>query len=156
MTARNPPAASRSRAKTCGTYSPVADNPSPAHVRCRSGPKERPLRGHSRTLAQARLLVHLQALGHSFRMSFEAIFRGWQAKRQRGRAAHAEERAFVSDYQRQPKNRLSQVLFTLAFAATLVGGSFAGTGSELGLFVGIPALIATVAVGRWIFKNWDY
>jgi hypothetical protein len=89
-------------------------------------------------------------------MSFEAIFRGWRTNRQRERAAHAEERAFVSDYQRSPKNRLSQVLFTLALAATIVGGSFAGAGSELGLFVGVPALIATVAIARWIFKNWDY
>jgi hypothetical protein len=89
-------------------------------------------------------------------MSFEAIFRGWQAKRQRERAAHAEERAFVSDYQRQPKNRLSQILFSVALGATIVGGSFAGAGSKLGLFVGVPALLATVAIGRWIFKNWDY
>jgi len=88
-------------------------------------------------------------------MSFVAIFH-WRTKRQHERASHAEERAFVSDYQRLPKNRLSQVLFALAFGATIVGGSFAGSGSELGLFVGVPALIATVAIGRWIFKNWDY
>jgi hypothetical protein len=89
-------------------------------------------------------------------MSFVALFRGWRTKRQRERAAHAEERAFVSDYQRLPKNRLSQVLFTLAFGATIVGGSFAGAGSMLGLFVGVPALVATVAIARWILKNWDY
>jgi hypothetical protein len=89
-------------------------------------------------------------------MSFEAIFRGWRTNRQRERAAHAEERAFVSDYQRSPKNRLSQVLFSVALGATIVGGSFAGAGSKLGLFVGVPALIATVAIARWIFKNWDY
>jgi hypothetical protein len=89
-------------------------------------------------------------------VSFVAIFRGWQAKRQRERAAHAEERAFVSDYERRPKNRLSQILFTVAFGAAIVGGSFAGAGSELGMFVGVPALIATIVVTRWIFKNWDY
>jgi hypothetical protein len=89
-------------------------------------------------------------------MSVVAIFRAWQTKRRRERAAHAEECAFVSDYERRPKNRLSQVLFTLAFGATIVGGSFAGAGSELGLFVGVPALIATIVVARWIFKNWDY
>jgi hypothetical protein len=86
-------------------------------------------------------------------MSFVAT---WRTKWQRERAAHAEERAFVSDYQRSPKNRLSQVLFTVAFGATIVGGSFAGAGSLLGLLVGIPALIATVVIARWIFKNWDY
>jgi hypothetical protein len=89
-------------------------------------------------------------------MSLVAIFRRWRTKRQRERAAHAEERAFVSDYERLPKNRLSQVLFTLAFGTTIVGGSFAGAGSMLGLYVGVPALLATVAIGRWIFKKWDY
>jgi hypothetical protein len=89
-------------------------------------------------------------------MSFRATFGLWRTKRQRERAAHAEERAFVSDYQRQPKNRPSQLLFTLAFGTTIVGASFAGAGSLLGLYVGVPALVATVAIARWIFKNWDY
>lgn len=89
-------------------------------------------------------------------MSFETIVRGWQAKRRRERAAHAEERAFVSDYQRLPKNRLSQVLFTLAFGATIAGGSLAGAGSMLGLLVGVPALVATVVIARWILRNWEY
>jgi len=89
-------------------------------------------------------------------MSSVAIFRRWRTKRQRERAAHAEERAFVSDYERSPKNLPSQLLFILAFGATIVGASFAGAGSLLGLYVGVPALVATVAIARWIFKNWDY
>jgi hypothetical protein len=89
-------------------------------------------------------------------MSFVAIFRRWRTKRQRERAAHAEERAFVSDYERLPKNRLSQILFTLAFGTTIVSGSVAGAGNLLGLYIGLPALLATVASARWIFKNWDY
>lgn len=89
-------------------------------------------------------------------MSFLATFAVWRTKRHRERAAHAEERAFVSDYQRRPKNRPSQLLFTLAFGTTIVGASFAASGSRLGLYVGVPALLATVVIARWIFKNWDY
>ncbi len=89
-------------------------------------------------------------------MSFLAVFRTWRTKRQRELAAHAEERAFVSDYERSPKNRPSQLLFVLSFGATIVGASFAASGSRLGLYVGVPALLATVATARWIFKNWDY
>jgi hypothetical protein len=48
------------------------------------------------------------------------------------------------------------MLFTLAFGTTIVGASFAASGSRLGLYVGVPALLATVAIARWIFKNWDY
>jgi hypothetical protein len=50
----------------------------------------------------------------------------------------------------------SLVVLDVLLGATIVGGSFAGAGSELGLFVGVPALLATVAIGRWILKNWDY
>jgi hypothetical protein len=89
-------------------------------------------------------------------MSFLTTFDVWRTKRQRERAAHAEERAFVSDYQRRPKNRPSQLLFVLGFGTTIVGASFAASGSRLGLYVGVPALLATVAIARWIFKNWDY
>jgi hypothetical protein len=89
-------------------------------------------------------------------MSSVAVFRRWRTKRQRERAAHAAERAFVSDYERSPKNLPSQLLFILAFGGTIVGASFAGAGSLLGLYVGVPALVATVAIARWIFKNWDY
>ena len=115
-----------------------------------------PTVGSFGTLAQVSLLVHRQALRHSFCVPFRAIFRGWRTKRQRERAAHAEERAFVSDYQRQPKNRPSQLLLSLGIGVTLVGASFAASGSRLGLYVGVPALLATVAIARWIFKNWDY
>lgn len=89
-------------------------------------------------------------------MSFGAIFRGWRTKRRRERAAHAEERAFVSDYRRQRKNKPSQILFSLGLGATLVGASFGAAGSRLGLYVGVPALLATVGITLWIFKNWDY
>jgi hypothetical protein len=89
-------------------------------------------------------------------MSFLATFDVWRTKRQLERAAHAEERAFVGDYQRRPRNRPSQLLFVLGLGTTIVGASFAASGSRLGLYVGVPALLATVAIARWIFKNWDY
>lgn len=89
-------------------------------------------------------------------MSFLATFGVWRTKRQRELAAHAEERAFVSDYERSPKNRPSQLLFVLGFGTTIVGASFAASGNRLGLYLGVPALLATVAIARWIFKNWDY
>jgi hypothetical protein len=99
------------------------------------------------------LLVAWRPLSHSLRMTFLA---SWRTKRQRERAAHAEERAFVSDYQRQPKNRPSQILLSLGIGTTLVGASFGASGSRLGLYVGLPALLATVAIAWWIFRKWDY
>lgn len=93
---------------------------------------------------------------HSFRMSLLATFHGLRTKRQRERAAHVEERAFVSDYQRQRKNKPSQLLFSLGLGATIVGASFGASGSRLGLYVGVPALLATIGIAVWIFKNWDY
>lgn len=89
-------------------------------------------------------------------MQFLATFDVWRTRRQRQRATHAEEPAFVSDYQRRPKNRPSQLLFILALGTTLVGASFGASGNRLGLYVGAPALLATVAIARWIFRNWDY
>ena len=97
-----------------------------------------------------------RSLSHSFRMSFLATLSGWRTKRRRERAAHAEERAFVSDYQRQRKNKPSQLLFSLGLGATIVGASFGASGSRLGLYVGVPALLATIGIAVWIFKNWDY
>lgn len=85
-----------------------------------------------------------------------AMLRGWWAKRQRERAAHAEERAFVSDYDRQAKNKPSQLLLAVAFCATLASTSLAIAGSRVGLYVVIPSLLVTVATLRWCFKNWDY
>ena len=89
-------------------------------------------------------------------MSPGTTFGEWRAKRKRELEAHAEERAFVSDYERSSKNRPSQLLFVLGFGATIVGASFAAAGDRLGLYVGVPALVATVVVARRIFKNWDY
>ena len=115
------------------------------------------LMGHIRgALGQVSLLVHRRPLRQTFRMSFLTDFGAWRERRGLERAAHAEERAFVSDYQRQPKNRPSQILLTLAIGATIVGGSFAGAGSRLGLYLVVPCLLATVLIARWCLKNWDY
>jgi Flp pilus assembly protein TadB len=89
-------------------------------------------------------------------MSFRATVRGWRTKRQLDRAAHAEERAFVSMYDRQGKNRPSQLLLAVAFCATLASTSLALAGSRVGLYVVVPSLLVTVATLWWCFRTWDY
>jgi hypothetical protein len=75
----------------------------------------------------------------------------------REREAHAEERSFVSGYERQKKNKLSQLLLMVFVGATFVGGSLLlAVGSLVGLIMVIVCLPASVATGVWCFKKWDY
>jgi Flp pilus assembly protein TadB len=89
-------------------------------------------------------------------MSFRATVRGLRTKRQLDRAAHAEERAFVSVDDRAARNRPSQLLLAVAFCATLASTSLAVAASRVGLYVVAPSLLVTVATLWWCFKTWDY
>jgi hypothetical protein len=90
-------------------------------------------------------------------MSFLATDRAWWARRQqRKREAHAEERSFVSIYERKKKHKPSQLLLMVFVGATFVGGSLMLVGSVVGFIMVIVCLPATVATGVWCFKKWDY
>ena len=90
-------------------------------------------------------------------MSFLAMDRAWWARRQQPkREARAEERSFVSVYERKKKNKLSQLLLMVFVGATLVGASLMAVGSVVGFIMVIVCLPATVATAVWCFKRWDY
>ncbi len=74
------------------------------------------------------------------------------------RAARAEAKAFRPGVKgaKSSKNRGSQISLALALGGTLVGGSLMLVGSYVGfalLVVGIPA---TVGIGVWCLRHWDY
>jgi hypothetical protein len=89
-------------------------------------------------------------------MSFLAMGRARWAGRERKREAYAEERSFVSVYERKKKNKLSQLLLMAFVGATLVGASLMVVGSIVGFILVIVCLPATVVTGVWCFKKWDY
>jgi hypothetical protein len=73
------------------------------------------------------------------------------------RADRAEIEEFDAASRRlRPKNRKSQALLAVALCATFVGGSLMIVGSYVGFALFIVGLPATVAIGWWCFRNWDY
>jgi hypothetical protein len=74
------------------------------------------------------------------------------------RADRAEAKAFRPGFGRRglPKNRKSQLLLALAICATFVGGSLSLVGSYVGFALFSVGLPATVAIGVWCMRNWDY
>lgn len=94
-------------------------------------------------------------------MSFLATIRAGQSRRrQRKREARAEERAFVSVYDRRKKNKPSQLLLLVGMGASVVGASLIAVGTSGGVLVGFVlvgvGVPLTVAAGVWALKNWEY
>jgi hypothetical protein len=75
-------------------------------------------------------------------------------RRQRKREAHAEERSFVSMYDRRSKNRISQSLWVLAMLVTF-GGGFLATVSWAGFIVLVVGLVSLITIFLWALRNWD-
>ena len=74
------------------------------------------------------------------------------------RSDRAEIKAFRPGVEGRPvsKQRGSQVVLVLGFAATFVGAWLAVVGNVVGivlLVVGLPTLLAAAV---WSFRNWDY
>jgi hypothetical protein len=90
-------------------------------------------------------------------MALSEVLRRW-APTDQGRADRAEAKAFRDGFNRRglSKNRKSQLLLTLAVCATFVGGSLSLVGSYVGFGLFIVGLPATVAIGVWCLRNWDY
>lgn len=89
-------------------------------------------------------------------MSFLTAVRAGQNRRQQGKEARAEERAFVSVYDRQKRNKPSQVLLLLGMGASVVGASLMAVGSLVGFILVAVGVPFTVATAVWVFKHWNY
>jgi hypothetical protein len=74
------------------------------------------------------------------------------------RADRAEAKAFRPgiSHESWSKNRKSQLLLALAICVTFVGGSLSLVGSYVGFALFVLGLPATVAIGVWCLRNWDY
>lgn len=62
----------------------------------------------------------------------------------------------MSVYDRQKRNKPSQLLLALGIGASLVGASLVAVGSLVGFILVIVGVPFTVAVGVWVLKNWEY
>lgn len=72
------------------------------------------------------------------------------------RADRAEAKAFRAYRRGLSRNRKSQLLLALAVSATFAGGSLSLVGSYVGFGLFAVGLPATVAIGVWCLRNWDY
>jgi hypothetical protein len=55
-----------------------------------------------------------------------------------------------------PRSRKSQLFLVLALGLTFVGAWMGVGGSGLGFALFVVGLPATVAIGWWCFRNWEY